>query len=241
MRCAEARAGLDDLLAGRLRPEQRRDLREHLRGCRSCAAAALRRVHVMEERFLAETLGAAPTTETEQGSASEPAHAGDGLGMLALRLLAFFLASAVAFVLGVILTRAEQAAPIAPQAPFRDVGRMAPWDEPGEPALLEAEAILRRTAYVLGTIIYTDGPAEGISARIASESLPGRIRELRFRGILPKWACSVMADLEVFLLRAQAAGQDGEEWQDLRTIAQRRRLLRACEDVCLYLMTLRGR
>jgi len=246
MDCIDVLVRVQDLVSGRLPPAEREGVEEHLRTCPSCAAAAVCRVHAGDERALWENLGRAVAGRVlvEHGAEIRRAKPvlrkapigsrGPGGLVRVLQFCAAGMLCTVAVVSAATVGRWDELLGLDRWQPPRAVEKALP-AEPSQPtAARDGVTLMDEAAETLAAILPGANDPE-VSNRISAKRLTTRIHEERTRQELPAWTASALSKLEVFLLRAEAAAADAEEWQELRAIMARENLIRTCRDVRAYL------
>jgi len=253
MDCGDAGIRLKDLVAGRLPPEERKAIEQHLRRCPACAAAAVSLAHPAGERALWEHAGRAaarhvtlthaapnsPTPESRPASRSpvvlrraRPSEKERIPVPIRIRLLQ---ATAIGLAAAIV---ALCAANFGNWNDFLGLDRWTPRPVPHvAPRILESAAaipveptIFGEASRTLTEIVAAPGGPE-LSRRILSAAVVARLHAARRRPALPAWLRSAAAPAEAILVRAEAAGSDAEEWDRVRSYIVRYDLARVCADL----------
>jgi len=241
MDCIDVLVRLEALVAGRLSGVELEAVRQHLRDCPSCMAAAMGRLHTGRERSLWEALGmAAGEPVLGRAKVRRIRPAGDraersGIVARLLQISAVILFCALCIGFAVTYGRLPQVLGFERWHPEPASEPEPEIAAPEEPAGDGARDLFAEVRELLDVIMFADAAGAEVSERISETCLIIRLREQRDRSDLPAWATHVCARLETFFLRAAAAGENREEWDDLKTIAAREQLARAAEDTGRYL------
>lgn len=237
MDCIDVLVRLADLASGRLSEADREALLRHLRDCPSCRAAARARLHAGVEDESRPILRRANERRPEPAAARTER---TGAFVRVLQIVAILLLCAVCLAVGVTRGRWDSLLGLARWSEREGAAPESPVAAPEQIAEDAGADALREATEMLGAILFADASGAKMSARISEARLAARLREQRDRAELPAWVGSVFARLEAFFVRAAAAGDDANEWADLRAVAGRERLMRASEDARAYLRSPEG-